>query len=169
MRLTEFQRKLAEENHQLIYSFLHKRGLSIEDHYGAAATGLCKAAAAFDDDKSAFSTFAFVCMSSEVFQSMRREQAVKRSAVCVSLDAPISNEEDFVLADIIPGESNLEENVCFDVVLRENAKLLSDKDKHIVALKVQGKTQAGIAETLALSQSYVSRRIRKSAKVLCGV
>lgn len=35
-KLTEKERKYAEENHNLIYSFLHRHGYSIEDYYNIA-------------------------------------------------------------------------------------------------------------------------------------
>ena len=41
-KLTEKERKYAEENHNLIYSFLHRHGYSIEDYYNIAVFGYLK-------------------------------------------------------------------------------------------------------------------------------
>lgn len=45
--ITEAEKKLVEQNHNLIYAFLQKYHLTIEDYYGLAAIGLCKAAMTF--------------------------------------------------------------------------------------------------------------------------
>ena len=81
--LNEEQKKMVEDNYNLIYSYanLHNLPLDIEnynackpqapfgneDWFGALATGLCKAAFLYDETKSTFATFAYKCMDTEVF------------------------------------------------------------------------------------------------------
>ena len=65
---------LIEENHNLIYSYLHKMRLDIEEYYDLAAIGLCKAANNFDETKGfKFSTYAYRCMNNEVLNQIRKE------------------------------------------------------------------------------------------------
>ena len=40
--LTENEKKFAEENHKLLYKFLHEYGYSIEEHYNIAVFGFLK-------------------------------------------------------------------------------------------------------------------------------
>ena len=51
-RLNEEQQKMVEENHDLIYRFMHKYHLSendITDWYGELAIALCEAALSYTD------------------------------------------------------------------------------------------------------------------------
>lgn len=78
--LTDKERRLVEENHNLIYSYANLHNLQItddinricysrtshEDWYGALATGLCHAARTWDETKGSFSYWAYINMNSEV-------------------------------------------------------------------------------------------------------
>ena len=64
--LNEQQRKLAEENHNLIYKFASIKHADLEEFYGVFAIGLCYAAHAFDPERGTkFSTLAYQCMTNE--------------------------------------------------------------------------------------------------------
>ena len=78
--LDEQQKKLVEENHNLIYYALGKYRLNQEEYYDILAIGLCKAAIAFDSERSKFSTFAMNIMYNEFLQHDRNENAMKRKA-----------------------------------------------------------------------------------------
>lgn len=43
LKMNESQRKFAENNHDLIFSFLRRYGLSYDGYYGVVAYGFCKA------------------------------------------------------------------------------------------------------------------------------
>lgn len=45
--MTDEQKQLVEQNHNLIYFYLYRHNLSIEEYYDVAAIGLCKAAITF--------------------------------------------------------------------------------------------------------------------------
>ena len=64
--LNDEQRKIVENNHDLIYGYAHKMGISIDEYYDILAIGLCKAAKAFDESKGRFSTLAYCCMKNEM-------------------------------------------------------------------------------------------------------
>ena len=42
--LTQQQQQLVEDNHKLIYFYLYRNSLSVDEFYDVAAIGLCKAA-----------------------------------------------------------------------------------------------------------------------------
>ena len=69
--MTDEQRKLIEDNHNLIYSFLYKYHLEVNEYYDLAAIGLCKAAMTYDSEKASFYTYAYKCMFTSVFSEIR--------------------------------------------------------------------------------------------------
>lgn len=70
MRLNKEQQKLVSDNHELIYRFLKIRNFStdaVEDWYGTAAIGLCKAAMIYDVGSGCdFEKLAYIAMNNEV-------------------------------------------------------------------------------------------------------
>ena len=60
------QKKLFEDNHNLIYSYAKKKHISSEKWYDVLAIGLCKAARSFDPDKGKFSTWAYRFFDNEI-------------------------------------------------------------------------------------------------------
>lgn len=108
-RLNDAQRQLVADNHNLIYKYLDGKHLSmdsVEDWYGAAAVGLCKAGIIFDKTRGLkFSTLAFVCMENEVRGVLRRISKYETHNV-LSLDYPIDETETLTFGDLIPDECN---------------------------------------------------------------
>lgn len=75
--LNDMQKKMVEDNHNLIYSFLAKHNLSVEEWYDVAAIGLCKAAQSYDGSAK-FNTLAYKVMFNEVCKVFRHKKAKKR-------------------------------------------------------------------------------------------
>ena len=59
IKLNTEQKKLVEDNHDLIYGFLTKYKLDFSTWYDVCAIGLCKAGMAYDGSNR-FSTFAYL-------------------------------------------------------------------------------------------------------------
>jgi len=77
-RLNDEQRKIVEDNHNLIYAFLSSNSLDIEEYYDLAAIGICKAALSYDKEKGQFSTLAYKCMWNQVMVEKRKQKAISR-------------------------------------------------------------------------------------------
>lgn len=61
--MTPEQQKLVENNHNLIYWFIHRRGLQDDEYYDLIAIALCRAAQDFNESEgTAFTTYAVKCM-----------------------------------------------------------------------------------------------------------
>ena len=88
MQLSTEQRKLVEENHNLIYAVIHRLNLSVEDYYDIAAIGLCKAAIKYDSERGMFSTFAFSVIRNEILMDKRKDRAMARNGF---ISEPIYN------------------------------------------------------------------------------
>lgn len=87
--LTPDQRDMVADNHNLIYGVLNKHNLCIEDWYGCAAVGLCRAAQSYDPGRGfTFSSYAYAVMLNEIRHHLRAARLGKRTAVVVSLDDP---------------------------------------------------------------------------------
>ena len=168
--LNNKQRKLVEENHNLIYSFLNSHCLSIDsvaDWYGTAAIGLCKAALAFDESRGAkFSTLAYICMENEIRQTLRK--SCKNIEAVISFDYEINATNDNCrLADIIPDNRDCYFSIYLNDAVKNATNDLSDRDKKILDMVInEGMTNSDVAIKFGLSQPTVSRiRIRFLKKV----
>lgn len=77
--LTPEQRAFAEENHGLIFFVLERNGWSIDEYYGDAAIGLCKAVVGYDVKRGTeFSSYAVKVIKNEILQQFRKARAMKR-------------------------------------------------------------------------------------------
>lgn len=150
MVLNERQQKLAADNHNLIYCFLHQKHADVEEYYGLMAIALCKAAYIYDERKGLrFSTVAFRCMSNEWAMHWRAKTADKRipEYMCDSLDTPLSEYLNDARCDIDDTKDDVEAFVMS----------LPEKQRGILAAISAGYTQAEIAQSRGCTQSYISR------------
>ena len=92
-RMTDIERKFAEDNHNLVYSFLHSHKYSLEDFYSIAVIGYLKAVQIYirDSDikeKYSFSCLVWLYMKSEIKDHFKAENRYKRTAEnIISLDS----------------------------------------------------------------------------------
>lgn len=81
--LTAEQQQFAAGHHDLIFAFLHEKGLEIGDYYDAAALGLLQAAQRYLTQpqlrRYAFSTIAWQAMGREIAQNLRAEMRQKEA------------------------------------------------------------------------------------------
>lgn len=170
--ITEEQKELVEKNHNLIYSFLQKQHLSVEDWYGLAAIGLCKAAITFNKEISSFPTYAYKCMFTHVYSEKRKElqaQTIPSNQIMyyqTQINDDNGNETNFM--NYIPSKENVEDTVLSSVIFDEYNKLLTDRDKKIFALFREGYTQREISKIVKCSQPQVSRVKKKLVEYLCA-
>lgn len=163
--MTDEQRKLIEDNHNLIYSFLYKYHLEVNEYYDLAAIGLCKATITFDSEKASFYTYACKCMFSSVFSEIRRKYSSNRipEEQILYYQKEMENDDGDSLSfiDYISSKENIEEDVLSDIMINEYLSSLKDRDKQIFILFTQGHNQKEIGKILGIDQSFVSRRKKK--------
>ena len=160
--LNDAQRKLVEDNHNLIYSYLNKKHFSIDsihDFYGDCAIGLCIAAYIFKPELGyKFSTLAYKTMGTEISHTIQK------------IDKTI----DYVLFDTIGDDDNI--NVLYNIednndyiglselkqVIRYYYDKLSDRDKSIVKLSLfKDYTYTEIGKMFGITKQAVSLIILK--------
>ena len=169
--MTEEQRERVAENHNLIYGFLNKYQLSIEEYYDLAAIGLCKAAEKFNPELSEFSTFAYYWMRSMVFDELRKEykvsQVPKEQLVCYQAEKEGRNGEVPVFE--IPSKESVEEQVMVKVATQKFMDSLEERERKILNLLKQGFTQQEIGAAVGMSQVDVSRTKTRLKKRLVAL
>lgn len=168
--MTETQKQLAEENHNLIYWFLNKYHLSIDEYYDLAAIGLCKAAKTFNNEQSSFSTYAAKCMFTTVFSEIRNENNDKRKAFkeALSLDTTVEgfDNEQAKFLDMLSTCDTTEDIAVAQKMLEDYYKQASKRDKSIIQMLLNGYTQREIARIYNLSQAQISRTKKSFEKFL---
>lgn len=161
MKLTEEQKKLVEENHGLIYWFAKKYHVPIEEYYDVLAQGLCMAAYHYDPSKCSFSTYAYLCMNTEMHVEYRK--TLRKSEI------PQGNifhyENAWQLSDLIPTNEKTE-NKVIDRISYENLisllnDILNDKDKEVLSYILNGLTMREIAKIEGTSHQAIHNRMKK--------
>jgi RNA polymerase sigma factor (sigma-70 family) len=136
--LTSEQQKLVEDNHSLIYQFLHKLNLDIEEFYGIAAIGLCKAAMSYGtSNKVVFSTYAHHVMHAEIKNEFIRLNAQKRTGDTVSLDELVPGAIDLTVGETLYG-ADTPHTVAVANEILEAIDILPIKQRKALKSSLQG-------------------------------
>lgn len=164
--LTPAQRDMVAENHNLIYGFLHKHSLNIDDWYDCAAIALCRAAQTYDTGRGlVFSTYAYGVMLNAMRQAQRTAKASKRQAIMVSLDDP---DEPAAAYHPPAAWGSIEDDALVNLEFRAWYADLDALGKAIVGMRAAGIPQRDISRTTALAQTTISKRLARYKKQLIG-
>ena len=168
---------LVEHNIRLVLSEVTKKFITVEydkkDLVSIGNVGLMKAIATFDTSKNVeFSTYAIRCIDNEILMFLRK---LKKYENDDSLDRTINHDKtgnELKIEDILSDDTDIVEEYTDNEthrIIREVVKDLPDHDRKIIMLHFgfyndKTHTQREIANMLSISQSYVSRLIRKIVK-----
>ena len=176
--LTAAQCTLVEENLGLVSYAMNKvpvyRFDSREDAFQIGSIGLMKAARSYDPNKNTlFPTYAMTCITNELRMALRHINVSNPSGRTCSYDTPLtnSNGESFSLLDLIPSfdEQPDERYISRETLTRVIAALkgMEDPDAcQIIGMIVRNCRQEEIAAVLGITQSAVSRKLRKIRSAL---
>ena len=171
----EKSRQLLVEHNLRLVVFIAKRfentGAGIEELISIGTVGLMKAVATFNSDKNIkLATYASRCIENEILMFIRKNSNHKRE---ISIDEPLSVDYDgneLLLSDILGNEPDsvyrsMEEEEERKIV-REAVRDLSARERVIVEMRYglnggRELTQKEVADTLGISQSYISRLEKK--------
>lgn len=134
-----------------------------EDLYSIGMIGVVKAVNTFNPDKGVkFSTYATKIIRNEILMTFRK----KRIISTLSLDEPydLGNGEFVNYSEMIAGSKRFEDEVIADLQMKRMLSTLSDREKRIIFLSMEGKKQREIVEILGISQPCVSRIIKSIHK-----
>ena len=169
-KLTDEQKKLVEENYNLIYGFCALHKIDKDEYSDILSLALCESAMKYDATKqTSFSSYAYSLMD----KRMKNEH---RNAMCSSRVPKnlILSESDFLsdnynnnvhdninsLFDIIESTDNTEEIVMYKCMLNDiksQSKLLSDKQKQILDCLLLGLTNKEMHLILNCTLRYTEK------------
>ncbi len=164
---------LIEHNLRLVM-FIAKRfdskKLDIQDLVSVGAIGLIKAVDSYKLDKNIkLATYASRCIENEILMYLRK---VNKSINDVSLDDSLSGDDEgnnLTLGEVIP-----DDKLAYDEIelkdqkeyLLQSIEKLNDREKLIMSMRYglngyDELTQKEVADTMNISQSYISRLEKK--------
>ena len=162
--MTDPQRQLAADNHNLIFGYMSKSGLD-EDWYGILAEALCYAAVNYDDSKGAgFSTFAYNTMRLRCMRevgSINTMDVRKANFEAVSLDAP--------QRDTIHAPRDVEQTAIARVMISNALDRLAGTEKRSFVMHITGYTNEEIGEKYGVSRQTISNRLRSARRKMVGM
>lgn len=170
---------LIERNLRLVVYIARKfenTGIGIEDLVSIGTIGLIKAVNTFNVEKRIkLATYASKCIENEILMYLRRNSRTRSE---VSFDEPLNVDWDgneLLLSDVLGTESDLiykrlEEEVD-KTLLRRALSKLNGRERRIMELRfglIDGfdRTQKEVADSLGISQSYISRLEKRIIKRL---
>ena len=164
--LSEEQKKLVEDNINLVFYYLHKKHISM-DLCDVGYISLCKAARSYKPNKGwAFTTYAMKVMANDYMMLNRNMNKVKFEQSILSLDTPISSdsEKDLYLIDTVRSNFSIEKELFMKDLydnLNEFMSKLSYRQEVILQDFFNDVTQNETAAKIGYSQAQVSR-VRKN-------
>ena len=168
--MTEKQRKLVADNHNLIYSFLIEHGLDVEEFYDLAAIGLCKAAMKYDETRSnVFSTLAYRYMLIEVnhyFDYKNRQRRIPDNLIGHYNKKTYGDEGEIgEVLDCMSCSKQFEDELIFELCVKKVRERMSDRDKLIFDMLIDGYTTREIGKAAGCSNVNITNIRRK----ICGM
>lgn len=160
MVLTKEQKRLVEDNHNLIYYYCRKNDISIDTYYDVCAIGLCKAAATYDKEQSTFATYALYVINNEVKGIYRKNASRGKQDVQVfSYDKILTNNygDECTLLDFIITEGK---DAYESPILTDFNKIWNQRERRIALLLYEGYTQTEISKIIGVKQPQTSRIIK---------
>ncbi len=170
---------LIERNLRLVVYIARKfenTGVGIEDLVSIGTIGLIKAVNTFNVEKRIkLATYASKCIENEILMYLRRNSRLRSE---VSFDEPLNVDWDgneLLLSDVLGTENDiiykrLEEEVDRSLLRRALSKL-NGRERRIMELRFglhdgAERTQKEVADSLGISQSYISRLEKRIIKRL---
>lgn len=173
--LTEAEKKQAEESHNLLYSFLHRHGYSIEAYYNIAIFGYLKGIQIYNrrEDLRNKYKLAFICeqyMRSEVGNHFKMENAQKRKPAenIISLDAEYTETEN--LYNCVPGNSADPVSEIIEAeLLAELLENLTGSQRKIAEMRMDGYKNKEIYLLLEIKPSTYYKEMQRIKAVLANL
>lgn len=166
--------KLIVHNLRLVVYIAKKfdnTGFDQDDLISVGTIGLIKAVGSFDSDKNIkLATYASRCIENEILMYLRRMVRIKSE---VSLDEPLNVDyegNELLISDVLGTDpdtvsKNLETSVEKQLLWQALEKL-DKRERDIMSMRfglygTEEKTQKEVADTIGISQSYISRLEKK--------
>jgi RNA polymerase sigma-70 factor (ECF subfamily) len=144
--LTPEQRQFAEDNHDIISSFLRWKRLN-QDYYDIVVFGYLRAVRNYFERSElrqyAFKTIAYYAMNSDLYNHYRKQYRQKRTAYVMSLDTAAYADEPLMLFETIAAS---DADIDTGLLLSELTENLSQEQMTVLRMKSDGYSDREIAE-----------------------
>ena len=173
------RRKLIEHNLRLVVYIAKKfesSGTGLEDLVSIGTIGLIKAVNTFCPDKNIkLATYASRCIENEILMFLRKSSQYKGE---MSIDEPLNIDWDgneLLLSDILGTDDDIVnrgiEKEAEKKMLLQAVERLDSREQLIMKMRFglfgeKEKTQKEVADTIGISQSYISRLEKRIIKKL---
>lgn len=152
---TEEEKKLAENNHDLVYQFLRTHNYNMEDYYNTVVFGYLKGIQKYyryvgNNTENNLDGICWNCMRSEMKSHFKLETAKKRQPVEVTIKKVPSAEDEVLVTEIL-------KSVMENLIIRQ---------QNIIALKMFGYTNAEISLMMEMSKSSYYRELENIRQII---
>lgn len=151
----------------MIYSFLYKYHLDVEEWYDIAAIGLCKAANTYNNDKSEFSTYAYKCMYTTIIMEKRKENAMRtipQNQIVYyenQVNESSKDNDTSTFLNYIPSKQDIENETISALSLENIENELVGNKKKVFLLLREGYTQCEISKIIGISSKQRVSKIKQ--------
>ena len=141
--------------------------IDIDDMFQTGCVGLVKAANSFDPSKnSSFTSYAYRVVKNEIFYMYRIIRTRNKADMyAISLDQKYTvdnnKDEDVTLGDMMPARMDTLDEAITHTNYNRFIQSMTKREQQIWKLYELGANQRKIARMMNLSQSYVSRLLKK--------
>lgn len=167
-KLTNEQRKLVEDNHDLIYGFLNKKELDIDKYYDIMALELCNASINYDSSKGKFSTFVYKCMYNRLIKIICSEnrQCRKPPNGILSYDKEcvmniFDKTDESYINLIIADNKNTTDDIVIGMDYYNFKSKLKDREKIIMQYLESGYNRTQIGKMMGRTPQAIDSSVRK--------
>lgn len=163
--LTEEQRRFAEQNHNLVYKFLHQHGLSIDEYYDIVIFGFLLAVQRYLTDVSlapyAFSTVAWSAMES----ALRNHRRTARRRLRLHTKSGQHGRYRICRPEL-PSESEWMSQLETTLLLHTLSAMVSAQQMQVLQLRAQGVSVRAIATRLKTNIQQVNELLEDVRNIL---
>lgn len=142
----------------------HDGLLDDEELLLCALFALVKAANSFNSEAGVkFSTFASRCIENEILYRLRGENKHKKTVSIDQIASTAPDGTEFLLKNILPDEKseNLFKKFEDRELIKRLVSVLSEEEKRILCMWVDGKTQKEIGSDIGVGQPQVNRLLKR--------
>ena len=170
--LNNVEKRMSEEHHGLVYSFLHRHNYSIEEFYNIVIFGYLKGIQTHNrKEELHIYPLAFICeqyMRAEITNHFRIQNAQKRkpTETIISLDA--DNTEAANLYNLVGGKS-VEDELMESELLKELLENLSEVQCDILKLKLEGFSNKEVYLALEIPTSTYYKELDRIKVIFKGL
>ena len=177
MRLTDEQRRLAEDNHNLIYRYMHSKKLDIDEWYDILAVGFCKAVATYDPKKGySLSTYAYRCMDNSYKHELRMRFAGSRvpESLIISTETPVASpiadlSEITTVLGMLSSIDDVEGEAVLNDLVDQFYTICTETEKKVFSKLLVGDKMKDIVESVGCSHTTVSNTKKKFSRYIQSV